>query len=48
LDDDEAIEAMQAIWDTIYDTKDTKIVHVVTLNDAVCSIVNKPILFVFI
>ena len=48
LDDDEAIEAMQAIWDMIYDMKDTKIAHVVTLNDAVFSIINKPILFVFI
>ena len=55
LDDEKAIEAMQDIWDTIYDTKDkndkkdddTKVVHVITLNDAVFSIVNKPTFFMF-
>jgi hypothetical protein len=51
LDDKKAIEAMQDIWDT-KDKKDkkdddTKIVYVITLNDAVFSIVNKPTLFMF-
>jgi hypothetical protein len=55
VDDEKAVEAMQNIWDTIYDTKDkkdkkdddTKIVYTITLNDAVFSIVNKPALFMF-
>jgi hypothetical protein len=55
LDDEKAIEAMQDIWDAIYDTKDkkdkkdddTKIVYAITLNDAVFSIVNKVIFFMF-
>jgi hypothetical protein len=62
VDEEKAIEAMQEIWDAIYDSKDkkdkknkkdtkdddTKIPYVITLNDAVSSVVNKPILFAFI
>jgi hypothetical protein len=55
VDDKKAIEAMQNIWDTIYDMKDkkdkkdddAKIVYTITLNDAVFSVVNKSILFMF-
>ena len=41
-DDEKALEALQAIWDKIYGAK---IPYVITLNDAVFSIVSELILF---
>ena len=45
LDDELALEAMQDIWNKIYGAT---ILYVITLNDAVFSIVSKHILFMFI
>jgi len=42
VDDEKALEALQAIWDKIYGAK---IPYVITLNDAVFSIVSELILF---
>jgi hypothetical protein len=44
VDDEKALEALQAIWNKIYGAK---IIYDITLNDPVFSIVSKPI-FIFI
>jgi hypothetical protein len=45
LDDEKALDAMQDIWNTIYDKNVT---HTITLNDPVFAIVSHSYLFVFI